>query len=269
MKIAACTKMLGDYDLLQTLRIVGMIGYQGVEIFCTPQHLPADVSDSTLREARRIADGYGVEVVCLATYVGGGKPDQTNWERDLAAFRRYAQIGEVLGTRHLRIGLLRRADVQASPEIMDRYAAWARDACRVAAERGQSGVFETHEGQIADSAAACLDLLARVDAPNVGITWDPGSLAVDPAIECGPKAVRQLGAAIRYVQLHDFVRTATSRRYVFSGEGVVDYVGTIAGLREIGFDGYIGAECHRPTDDWYDGRGLAEQEYRRILPLLA
>lgn len=269
MKLAMCTKMTTDLDLFQSLRVAGMIGYDGVEIFCVDRHLPVSTPAEVARRARDVTDHYGLTVVCLATYVGGlGRLSEETGTAFLADLRAYLELAAIFGCSLLRVGTVATPSARADAEMWANAGRWLKQACRLAGERGASLVIETHVNQLGDSLAGCRRLLAETDEPNLGFTWDAGSMAVDPTVDYGPAAIAALGKRILYAQVNDFRRVGGECHYVFTGEGEVDQTGVLRALRGIGYDGYVGAESHRPLDEWFDSRGTAEREHWLLRQLL-
>jgi sugar phosphate isomerase/epimerase len=270
MKLAMCTKMTTDLDLLQSLRVAGTIGYDGVEIFCIANHLPVNAPADLARQARAIADHYSLSVVTLATYLGGlGGLSEETGASFLAGLRAYLDLAAILGCSLLRVGTVSAPSATADAATWANTGQWLRQACDLAAGYGASLVIETHANQLGDSLSGCQRLLeAAAEAPNLGFTWDAGSMAPDPTVDYGPVAIAALGARILYAQVNDSRRVGDKREYVFTGDGEVDNGLMLRGLRQIGYDGYVGAESHRPADEWYDSRGVAEREHWLMRQLL-
>lgn len=269
MKPAMCTKMTADMDLFGALKTAGMIGYEGVEIFCVPNQLPVDTPPDTVRRAREILDHYGCRTVCLATYAGGaGRLTAETGEAFLQDVRSYMAMADVLGCRLIRVGVAPVPSAQAGPEVWSNAGRWLNEVCRMTAAVGMRPVVETHAGQLADSAPGCLRLIEAAGHDNLAFTWDAGSLAPDLEVDYGPAAIATVKERIAYAQVNDFRRSDGRRVYVFTGEGEVDNASMIRGLRAVGYDGFVGAESHRPPDEWYDSRGVAEREYRLMSRLL-
>lgn len=89
-----------------------------------------------------------------------------------------------------------------------------------------------------------------------------------PAVDYGRAAIAALGDRIVYAQVNDFRRVGEKHEYVFTGEGDVDNTLMLRGLRQVGYEGYVGAENHRLPDERYDSRGIAEREHRLLRQLL-
>lgn len=262
MKIAMCTKMTADQDLLTSIRIAGMIGYDGIEIFCVPNQLPVETPLNVVQQAKDIADHYGLKVVNLATYVGGaGQLSEEKGQAFLADLRAYLAMASILNCQLLRVGTVTVPSALADAGVWANAGRWLKQACRIASEQGASLVIETHANQLADSLAGCRKLLEVTSEPNLKLTWDAGSMAVDPQVDYGPKAIAALAEHIAYAQINGFRSTPTGRVQVFTDESEVDNAAVIRGLRAIGYEGYIGAESHRQPDEWYDSRGVAEREH--------
>ena len=70
MRLAICTKMLQDYEMEEAVNITADIGYEGLEIFGVPRHLPHDVPNEKVEALATQLSRLGVDAVTLCTYVG-------------------------------------------------------------------------------------------------------------------------------------------------------------------------------------------------------
>jgi sugar phosphate isomerase/epimerase len=67
MKISLASKVLRDRTPEEVVELAAQLGYGGVEWFCLPQHLPADMPAERLAALGRRTRDAGLETVCLST----------------------------------------------------------------------------------------------------------------------------------------------------------------------------------------------------------
>ena len=60
VKMCLCTKVIQGLPLLDAIRAAADIGYGAIELFGTPNHLPVDTPDDSVKEAARLCDELDV-----------------------------------------------------------------------------------------------------------------------------------------------------------------------------------------------------------------
>jgi sugar phosphate isomerase/epimerase len=115
---------------------------------------------------------------------------------------------------------------------------WGSDPVAVKHLTESTGVkfnYENHPEKTAE------EIIAQVDngGPNIGIALDTGYLGTH-GIDA-PEAVRKMGKRIRHVHLKD-VGAVGGHETVPLGTGIVNIIGLIAALKEIGYTGWYSWE---------------------------
>jgi sugar phosphate isomerase/epimerase len=83
----------------------------------------------------------------------------------------------------------------------------------------------------------------RIGSQRLAICWDPGNALADGEVPYpdGYEAVRD---RLVHVHVKDAVMPAGAPEWCTVGNGVVDYVGQFAALRDACFEGFISLETH-------------------------
>ena len=70
MRMAMCSKILQELELIPMLKEARRLGFEGVEIFGVPKHLPVTTPVGNVKDGQRLMDDLGLTAVTLCSYVG-------------------------------------------------------------------------------------------------------------------------------------------------------------------------------------------------------
>jgi len=269
MRLAICSKILQDYALPEAVDLAADIGYEGLEIFGLPNHLPAEVSDETVTALAKQLAGLGMESVTLCTYVGMfAQKSDDECLQEVEKFQRYLDIAEALDCDMIRVqpgGPPKPS--QAREDHWARAAYYEQVCCDLALSYDIGVVMENNFG-LSATVDSTLEMIARVDRPNFGINYDPGNL-YRMAEYHGPEALARFGDLVWNVQAKDCYKDDQVDDYQrLLGEGEVDYELIVAWLDGADYDGYLSAECHREPDDQMSAEDIARHEFRALRKLI-
>ncbi len=269
IRIGICSKILQDYDIEEAIAIAADIGYEGIEIFAVPKHLPEDVDDEKVEAVARELDRRGMECVSLCTYVGRfAQKGDAECEAEVEKFKRYMDIAQRLGCYMIRVlpgGPKNPRDAREDHWL--RAAHYLRECCDLALGRRLGVILENNFGLTAtvDGTLYLIDLVAR---PNIGINYDPGNLfRMDKYY--GIEALERFGGLVWNVQVKDAAKSGGVDEWrLLLGDGEVDYHSIFGYLLDVGYDGYVTAECHREPDEEMSAEDIARHEYLAISQLV-
>jgi len=88
------------------------------------------------------------------------------------------------------------------------------------------------------------DLCRRLDHPALGINWEPGNAFIGGEEPPYPDGFELARPYIRHVHFKDGHIDPVSGQRAWVVDGVIDWPGAIASLKQDGFDGYISVETH-------------------------
>jgi sugar phosphate isomerase/epimerase len=119
---------------------------------------------------------------------------------------------------------------------------------RAAGLAGKAGLILSIENEAAGWAATskqAVELVERINEPNVGITWDPANAFRAGEDRPFPDGYRRVHQHIRHIHFKNarLEPRTSDRRFAF--DGILDWSGQIAALKEDGYAGYISIETHQ------------------------
>jgi len=269
LRLAICSKILQDYEMAEAVRLAADIGYEGLEIFGVPKHLPDQVSDMKVGALARQLRDLGMEAVTLCTYVGMFSQKSDNeCLQEVEKFRRYLDIAQ-----DLECDMIRVQPGGPSKPLEAREDHWARAAhydqvcCDLALAYDIGVVMENNFG-LSATVDSTLEMIARVDRPNLGINYDPGNL-YRMADYHGVEALARFGDLVWNVQVKDCYKDDQLDDYQrLLGEGEVDYQAIVRWLSDNDYDGFLSAECHREPDEKMSAVDIARHEFKAIKQLV-
>ena len=88
------------------------------------------------------------------------------------------------------------------------------------------------------------DVCRRVNHPALGINWDPGNAFIGGEDRPYPDGFELARPYIRHVHFKDGHIDPDSGQRAWVVDGIIDWRGAIAALKQDGFDGYISVETH-------------------------
>jgi len=209
-------------------------GIRKVEMF--------SVENRDKRALKSALDGNGVQLWTVLTDPRTMLVDQKTHDHFLGLFRRTAEIAVELGCPHVVCGsgmgvpYLKR---QESLRIVS--AAFVR-AAEVAAELGVTILLEAvntrvdHPGVLFSRTEDSYGVARQVNSPRVKVLYDIYHSVAEG--EDTNTVLRKIAGSIGHVQVADFPGRGEP------GSGTIDWNEKLAQLRDSGYAGVIGVECH-------------------------
>jgi sugar phosphate isomerase/epimerase len=98
--------------------------------------------------------------------------------------------------------------------------------------------------EVSEPTRRSADACRRVNHPALGINWDPGNAFIGGEDDVFPSGFELARPWIRHVHFKDgrFDPVTGEREWVV--DGIIDWAGAFAALKQDGFDGYISVETH-------------------------
>jgi len=269
MRLAICTKILQDYEMAEAVRIAADIGYEGLEIFGVPGHLPDDVRDGKVEALAKQLGDLGMEAVTLCTYVGMfSQKSDDECLQEVEKFRRYLEIAGELECDMIRVQPGGPAvPSEAREDHWARAVHYEQVCCDLALPCDIGVVMENNFG-LSATVDSSLEMIADVNRPNLGINYDPGNL-YRMAEYYGVAALARFGDLVWNVQVKDCYKDDQVDDYQrLLGEGEVDYEAIVRWLADDEYDGYLSAECHREPDEKMGAQDIARHEFEAMKKLV-
>jgi sugar phosphate isomerase/epimerase len=256
------TMAVKDRGLLpfeELVRIAAEAGYAAVCMRASQASI--ETPRERLAEMRRLLDAAGltVSMVTGTVALAANTPEATEALHNITP---HLDLADAFGTKLVRIMVQREDDLP-----------WVQRAADEARERGITLAHQTHTATLFETVDDCLEMLRRIDRPNVGITYEPANLLA-VGEDYGPAALRRLAPYLVNVYLQNYRFSAngmplrTNRGTVtietipLDAPGGVDFARVFEGLHAIGYHGYV--TVHQTA---VEGLPIAEaaQRYARFL----
>jgi sugar phosphate isomerase/epimerase len=266
------TNGLAHHSLLDAIALVAEIGYRSVAITIDHHALAPGCGAAEIGRVRDVLGRRGLRSVIEtgARFLLDPRvkheptllsADPVGRARRVEFYRHAIRCAAELGSDCVSIwsGVLReRIDRRAA---FDRLATGLEQVLAYAAEHGVKVAIEPEPGMLLDTAAALDELLARVDAPQLGVTLDVGHLvcSAEPVAE----TIRRWGPRLWNVHLEDMRRGV--HEHLMFGAGEVDFPLALAALQAAGYSGGLHVELSRHS---HQGPEAARQAYEYLTPLV-
>ncbi|MCB1019705.1 MAG: sugar phosphate isomerase/epimerase, partial [Acidobacteria bacterium] len=208
---------------------------------------------AVVREARKQLDGAGVKLAILDTgFFKVPLPESpAKLDEQWALLDRAFSNADILGTDLIRTfaftypkgGSAAGGDYPRSYDLVAQAAEKARKA-------GFRFAVENVGGSYVGTSMDSEKLLAAIDNPALGLTWDPNNAAQMGDKEPFPAGYKRLDPKrIFHVHLRDYKRTPDgSAEWCGVGQGEFDHVGQIRAMLADGYKGAFSLETHFKID---------------------
>lgn len=230
-KVGLCTIAFSERPLEEVLELAARVGFDGVELWGKPDHLPLTRTDAEVIAIRDKIKSLGFKGSVYGSYVrlGDGQEPQAK-DKD---FDRVLQIANFLGAPIARIW----AGTKNSEELGEKdWEMMVGDGKRFCAKAEKAGVLlalEMHPKSVTNRARATVDLIERVGSPNLKANYQ--------VIEDEDPYERARIAAPYVVMVHAQNMKPGNERPIIS-EGTVDFKKIYEIFKPYGFQGYFEIE---------------------------
>jgi len=252
MKPSVYSLIFKEYTLEDFFKKMQEIGYEAVEIRIHEDgcHLSPYAELSEAKKIAKLAEDYGLEICCLASYAKLGFPwDRA--ERELDKMVRIARLADVTGARVFRIKVagydpklgyeaIRKLFREQAKELFKRLSGVKAEAVPVVEQHGG--------GDMAHSTGLLKDLLRGLDPDKIGVLFDPGNSVV----------IGWLPLELQIDIIKEYLKHVHVKNYKWDPErpgrvipsplddGIVDWARVVDILKELGYKGYLSLEDFRP-----------------------
>jgi sugar phosphate isomerase/epimerase len=230
MKLGLCTIAFQEKPLEEVIDIAADYGFNGIEIWGKPPHLPAEYDESYVKNIREMANRKGLEISAFGSYV--------NPLMDLHQkyFEEAFKIAYNLGTDIVRIWS--GGGPSKSIALSDRRLLLFRlvSISQWANFRNIRLGLEMHNNNFTDSVATILEAIEGIGLPSLQTYYQP--LARSDADE-PHAAAEKLSEHIINVHAQNFDENGKGCPIA---DGVVDYARIVEILGAAEYDGYLEIE---------------------------
>ena len=230
MKLGLCTIAFQEKPLEEVIDIAADYGFDGIEVWGKPPHLPADYDESYVKNIKEMAQRKGLSISAFGSYVDPLMDLHQKYLEE--AFK----IANELGTDLVRIWSGGGPSKSIAPAdkrlILFRLVSIAQWANFRSIRLG----LEMHNNHLTDSVSSILETIEGVRVPSLKTYYQP--LARSDADE-PHTAAEKLAAHIANVHAQNFDEQGKGCPIA---DGVVDYARIVEILSTAGYDGYLEVE---------------------------
>ena len=250
MRICSHTMATPDLDLAGAIDLSARLAFDGIEIICADDYgcaIGTNPAASEIDEVRTRTQDRGLTIAGLVPYARAFNALDDPARGDaIGAMERAIDIAKALGAAGVRVfggetpsddSDLQQRQFNLLVDALSHLAAYAGD--------GLPLNVENHPGTAAVTGAVTRAIVDAVDAPNVGIIFDPGNLMRLGGTDMRSELAVQR-EAIRHVHFKDVV--IGGERHLDpaqAGRGQVPWQDLIADLTRTGYRGFISTEFER------------------------
>ena len=230
MKLGLCTIAFQEKSLEEVINIAADYGFDGIEIWGKPPHMPADYDEAYVKNVKDMAQRKGLTISAFGSYVD---PLMHLYQKH---FEEAFKIAHQLGTDLVRIWSGGGPSKSISPAdkrlILFRLVSMAQWANF----RNMRLGLEMHNNHLTDSVASILEAIEGVNVPALKTYYQP--LARVDADE-PHTAAQQLASHVANVHAQNFDEQGKGCPIA---DGVVDYTRIVEILSGAGYDDYLEVE---------------------------
>ena len=253
MKTALCTIAFKDRPFEDVLDLAVRAGFDGVEPWGKPDHMPGSYSPS---DNRRIAAAIRARGLAVSQYGSYINPVAGDFAREVSEG---LDTASDLGTETIRVWAGSCGSAEATDEDWRTAIRGFRHFADRAADRGMRLAVEMHLGYLSDTTWGSLRLVEGVDRPNFLLNFQP--MYTDGADRVISVA-RQVASRVVTVHAQNYTAPGRNERSLISA-GYVDYPAVVGELSAAGFDGFLEVEFVR--DDDPEAALMSDAAFLRVL----
>lgn len=251
MKIGTATSVLYQYDLKDAIPLIAGLGFDGVDLWGGRPHIyRQDYTREELAELRKYIAGHGLEVASLMPafyrYPHSLSSPNPKIRRDSIHYMRESiENAAVLGTKTVLVvpdlslyGQSRQDSFQRLVDSIDEISTFAMQFELMLGIE----VLYADETDLVDSSDAALEIIRRLDRPNLGVVVDTGTLNLSK--ESPEEMLKKLDGCLLQIHVNDN-HGVEKQENLIPGEGNYDFAGLIRTLKAWKYSGYLSAELSK------------------------
>lgn len=230
MKAAFCLNVFENGEVMDSLKVLKELGYDGVEFWDN------FLVQTNLDELKTKLDSLGLETAQICPYfnVAGTREELV---KTYEISEKYIAWAVKLDCKRIRVFTGGVSSSRADESTYGQGVEGLQHICDMGASHGLFFVLETHDGSLMDTGPATLRLIQDVDRPNLKINLQ---IPLDYGREDIFSSAEMLGVHTIHIHAHNWVDAWPDLTYLDSG--AYDFKKFIGIIRSKGFDGYVSIE---------------------------
>jgi sugar phosphate isomerase/epimerase len=259
MKLAFSTNAFKRYSLEESIREIGAIGYEGVEILCDVPHLfPPLLPNHRLSLLNNFLEKQHLKVSNLNAFTLYAINDvyHPSWiETDMHSTQirmmhtiNCLKAARLLGAKNISTegGGPQTANAHERRDLIKLFAKNIEQAVKVAEAEKVRILVEPEPGLIIENSSQITEFLKSFNSKSIGINCDLGHffcVGEDPA-----EVVYQLADYIGHFHLAD-ISSDRVHNHLLPGTGSINFKNIFDAIRSVGYQGFITVELYTYQDN--------------------
>jgi sugar phosphate isomerase/epimerase len=256
-KYAVFTVMCPEHNLEQTAELAASLGFDGLEWRVTKaakepiekvsywganrSTVDVDTIETSLPQAKKIADAHGLAMPILGTYMRCSDHDTVEKVMRAAAG---------VGVHKMRVGSPGYDGKEPYPKLFDEAVRDFAKVEKLAEKYRVQACLEMHMNIITPSAGLAHRLVSNFDPKHIGVIFDPGNMVVE-GYENYQMGLELLGPYLSHVHAKNAAWMQTNEengvarwesRMVATRKGQTDWSKVVAALKKVGYEGWLSFE---------------------------
>lgn len=248
MRLAVITDEVSQ-DLVRVLELAKEFGLSGIEVRSVWNKAPHELDKSDIAHIKQLVTDYGLEVCSIASpFFKCDYGDENQYREHMEILRKCIDLADQLNAPIIRIFTFwLKPPFPSWDEIVEKLL----PAVKLVEGTNLILGIENEPSTMATNAKKVVEVLKRLNHPQVKAVWDLGNDVFDPDREVPyPNGYEAVKPWIVHIHIKDGKWNDEEKRFVPTpiGEGEVDYLGQFKALVRDGYQGYLSLETHwRPT----------------------
>ncbi len=261
MKFAFSSNAFRKYSLLETIKILADLGYEGIEIMAdTPHAFPPDLTNLDIDSIRGALERYNLAVSNINAFMlhAIGDTWRPSWiERDLSQRRkRINHTGNCIDLA-AKLGVSTISTEPGGPLLENMTydegnTIFRQGLLEIKEQARKTGVrvlIEPEPDLLIENSSQFVEFFKGLDADIFGLNFDIGHFFCvneDPA-----ELVAELQDYIYHFHFED-IAASRKHHHLMPGEGAIDLPGVLKAIKGINYQGFVTVELYpyedRPVD---------------------
>jgi sugar phosphate isomerase/epimerase len=252
MKFAFSSNAFRRHSLIETIKILSAVGYQGIEIMAdVPHAYPKHLTGGDISEIRKALDDNGLEISNINAFMhhADGDTYHPSWIESDGGLRTKRvdytlgciDLAESLGARTLSTEPGGPLQGMQPEEGFRLFKEGLMQVERRARQKGIRILIEPEPGLLIENSRQFLSLFGELDPDVFGLNCDIGHffcVSEDPV-----QVIKDMQHVIHHFHLED-ISSSREHYHLMLGEGAIDLPQVLRTILQIGYEGFVTVELY-------------------------
>ena len=252
MKFSFSSNAFTRYKLIETINLIGSLGYEGIEIMAdVPHAYPKYLTEGEIAEIRKALDDNGLEIANVNAFMHNADGDtyHPSWiEKDPAERARRVEytlacidLAHALGARCISTEPGGPLEEMSRQEGLDFFKEGLKAVEDRAGAKNIHVLIEPEPGLLIENSVQFREFFEELNPEVFGLNFDIGHffcVGEDPS-----ELIAPLKGFTRHFHLEDIAANRV-HRHLLLGEGAIDIGGILTTITETGYSGFVTVELY-------------------------